>query len=566
MFLKSLKIEHEQNVIRDISFHKGINLIVDETETIDQKESGNNVGKTTAIRLIDFCLGGKGKNIYQDREFKNKANKEVEDFLKQKNIVITLILKEDLDITSSKEIVIRRNFLSRKDKIQEINGESISDDGRFKRELKKLIFKSENTKPTFRQLIAKNIRDEDNRLVNAVKVLHSTTTFEEYESLYLFWLGIDLDEADKKQKLLSRKKMEEDLQKRLKKKSTPSQVIQALEVVKRSIKELEKKKNSFNLNENHEKELSDLNAVKSHINSVSSEISQAEMRRTLILESKDELEREHADIDSQRIGHIYKEAKGLNPKIQKTFEETLRFHNTMISEKVSFITEDLPVLEEKLQFNRRKLNELLKQEDQLTKKLNKSGAISELQEVISDLTKVHEQKGALEELNSIWKNSNATLEEIMEELTQIDQKILGKDDLIQERIAEFNKYFSTISKRLYSEQFILSSESTEKGYELNISSISGNLGTGKKKGQIAAFDLAYIQFADASNIEALHFIIHDQIETVHGNQILTLLTDIINEVNCQYIAPVLKDKLPQEVDVSPFVVLKLSQNDKLFRI
>lgn len=59
MFLNPLKIENEQMVIRDISFsfHKGINLIVDETDPQDQKESGNNVGKTTVIRLDDSCLG-----------------------------------------------------------------------------------------------------------------------------------------------------------------------------------------------------------------------------------------------------------------------------------------------------------------------------------------------------------------------------------------------------------------------------------------------------------------------------------------------------------------------------
>ncbi len=53
MFLKSLKIENNGTVIRNIEFHKGINLIIDETKTSDRKESGNSVGKTTVLRLID---------------------------------------------------------------------------------------------------------------------------------------------------------------------------------------------------------------------------------------------------------------------------------------------------------------------------------------------------------------------------------------------------------------------------------------------------------------------------------------------------------------------------------
>ncbi len=83
MFLKKLIIENGGSVIRDILFHKGINFIVDETpDNNNRQTSGNNVGKTTVLRLIDFCLGGEGKNIYQDTEFKAKTNTHIEKFLK----------------------------------------------------------------------------------------------------------------------------------------------------------------------------------------------------------------------------------------------------------------------------------------------------------------------------------------------------------------------------------------------------------------------------------------------------------------------------------------------------
>jgi uncharacterized protein YydD (DUF2326 family) len=565
MFLKLLKIENDKNVIREILFHKGINLIVDETNTNKEQESGNNVGKTTAIRLIDYCLGGKGKNIYQDQEFKSKGNNVIENFLKNNNIIVTLTLKEDLDVENSREINIRKNFLIRKNKIQEINGEQFNDEN-FKIKLKELIFHSDKLKPTFRQLIAKNIRDEKNRLVNAVKVLHFNTTADEYEPLYLFWLGIDLDNADKKQRLLSQKKIEENLQKRLRKESNLSQIEQSLRVINRSISDLEITKENFNINENYDDDLSSLNSIKSQINKISTEISQIEIRKELIEESKAELEKEYSNIDVSQIQFLYREAKILNPSIQKSFEETLNFHNSMLSEKINFITEELPVLNESIISKRRELQDLLIKESKFTTKLKKSGAVSELQTIITNLNIAYEKKGNLEELKRLWKNSMDKLDDISTQLSEIDKSITDKEGLIQERISEFNKYFSSISNKLYGEQFVMSSEKTEKGYELNITSISGNLGTGKKKGQIAAFDLAYIQFADSLDIEALHFIIHDQIETVHGNQILNLMTTIVNEINCQYIAPVLRDKLPTDIDTSIYEVLKLSQESKLFKI
>lgn len=112
----------------------------------------------------------------------------------------------------------------------------------------------------------------------------------------------------------------------------------------------------------------------------------------------------------------------------------------------------------------------------------------------------------------------------------------------------------------------MSYDKNEKGFELNISTISGNPGTGKKKGQIAAFDLAYIQFADKLGINCLHFILHDQIENVHDNQITSLLNEIVSNINCQYLLPVLKDKLPNNIDIEKYKILSLSQEDKLFRI
>lgn len=82
MFLKQLLIGNDDFIIRDITFHKGINLILDNTKSDDKRESGNNVGKSTVIKLIDFCFGSKSESIYVDPEFK-KPNIQVENFLKK---------------------------------------------------------------------------------------------------------------------------------------------------------------------------------------------------------------------------------------------------------------------------------------------------------------------------------------------------------------------------------------------------------------------------------------------------------------------------------------------------
>ena len=83
---------------------------------------------------------------------------------------------------------------------------------------------------------------------------------------------------------------------------------------------------------------------------------------------------------------------------------------------------------------------------------------------------------------------------------------------------------------------------------------------------MASFDLAYIKFADSIDLPCLHFVLQDQIENVHSNQITNLLTEIVSEVNCQYVLPVLRDKLPKDIDIASMEILSLSQDRKLFKI
>lgn len=566
MFLKKLIIANKDSIIREIPFHKGMNFIIDETpENYTDQTTGNNVGKTTVLRLIDFCLGADGKNIYQDTEFNKQPNTKIESFLKENNITITIFLVENLDDLNSKEIIIKRNFLNYKQKIQSINGENIINNSDFDKKLKEIIFKSVVEKPTFKQIVSKNIRDEKNKLTNIVKVLNPYTRPEEYEALYLFWLGIQFDTMSDKYRLTEEKKAEERLQKRLEKESSLSLIDQTLNFVNGKIEELNHKRNTFNLNENYNSELEKLNLIRISLNKNSTELSRLEIRRELILESKEDLEQEYSSIDTSHIKALYEKAKSLIPNIQTSFEETVKFHNDLIKEKISFITKELPELEKNLTWLKFENVKLTQNESDLTKKLYKLGVTEDLEKIVIELNKQYERKGTLEEQKRIWENSTKKLESIAEGLELINSGIISKDSIIQNRITKFNKYFSEISYKLYGEYYLLSSQKTEKGYDLIVTNLEGNPSTGKKKGQIAAFDFAYILFADSINIECLHFIMHDQLESIHDNQLNTLV-DVANSINGQYIVPILRDKIPANINIEQFEVLSLSQDDKLFKI
>jgi uncharacterized protein YydD (DUF2326 family) len=565
MFLKELLIHHDENLIRKITFKKGLNLIIDETLTSDITESGNNVGKTTVLRLVNYCFGTDGANIYTDSEFKEKSSSEIEKYLTENNIIISLTLKDNLEIPSSKEVTIRRNFLKRKDKLLEINGEKVTSKN-FQTELKEKIFLSNRKKPTIKQIVAKNIRDDENRVVHTLKVLNQYTKIEEYEALFLFWLGIEPDSNARKQELIKDKSHETNILERIQKSISIPQINQSLLVINRNIEDLTTRKENLNINENYESDLEDLNTTKQKISEASSRIGSLEMRLNLIKESQFELEKDISDINVDDVKALYLEAKKLIPDLQKSFEDTINFHNRMIHNKIDFITGEMPEIESQLNNFKTELSTLRFKESTLIDKIKKSDLMDDLDEIITKLSKLHEQKGELEEQKRNYTESSDSLEKIEVELEGINKGIYSKDDLITSRVAKLNEHFSAFSDNIYGEQFIVSPEKHEKGYQLTISNLSGNLGTGKKKGQIAAFDLAYIKFADENNIKCFHFIMQDQIENIHENQINNLLLEVVNNVNCQYIIPVLKDKLPEHIDPAQYTVASLSQDNKLFKV
>lgn len=566
MFLKNLKIYTEEEVIRDITFHKGLNLIVDETESHEQNDSettetGNSVGKTTVLRLVDYCLGGKGENIYKDPESKGKT--DIFQFLTNKKVLISLVLKEDLEIPNSKELIIRRNFLKYKEKIQEINGKYYNN-VEFPQTLQKEIFKKTVEKPTFRQIVAKNIRYEKKALENTLYVLHDSTGDAAYEAIFLFLFGLDSEMSQKKQQLIESQNFEIKLKNRLSNESSESHMKQSLKIINRDLQELEIQKQSFSDSQSYGSDIKQLNDYKSLRNQVTTRIENLKFRQSLILESKAELEKDSFNADQQNLKHLYQESKSLLPNIQKSFEDLVAFHNKMLAEKISYITKELPELEKTLSALNSELLDLNSKIATISQKLKNSNLEVDLTKTVNELNKRHEQKGQYEERLRQIETNKKSLDHINIQLDEINQKIESIKDDWETQLEDFNEFFSNLSKRIYNEEYVVSLGRNSKAYKLHVNPVSGNPGTGKKKVQIAAFDFAYIQFCESKNIPCLHFILHDQLETIHNNQ-LTTISNIANESNSQYIFPILKDKLPNNFPVSKYQIISLSEEEKLFK-
>jgi uncharacterized protein YydD (DUF2326 family) len=567
MFLKLLTISTEKEIIREIPFHKGLNLIVDES---DNQVTGNSVGKTTVLKLIDFCLGGKPQNIYVDPESKRQEYKLIKDFLIEQKVLITLVLTKDLDDENAVEIVIERNFLPRKQIIRKINGEQFTED-EFEIKLSELIFPNHDTdKPTFRQIISHNIRLKDQNINNTLKTLDSYTSDAEYETLYLFLFGCDFTQGNSKQEILIKLKQEDTYKNRLEKTQTKTAYETTLALINNDIEELNKKKISFNINENFEADLDKLNHLKYKINKLSSEIGRLNIKKNLIIETEEELTNNVSTIDVKQLEIIYSQATNLIDNVQKSFDELVTYHNQMLIEKAKFITKELPSIEKSIDENEGTLRVLLKKEKELTEVISKSDSFEELESLVVELNQKHQKKGEYENIIQQLEEVEENIKEYNKQLNDIDEELFSDEfeQIVKMQLNKFNKHFAHISNWLYGEQYaikydIVTNKKGQKLYKFN--SFNTNLSSGKKQGEISCFDMAYIMFAEEDNLPCLHFILNDKKELMDGKQ-LVKITEFVNKNNIQFVASILKDKLPEELNDEKYFIIKLSQSDKLFRV
>lgn len=568
--MKSLTITRGDGaIIRDIRFHAGFNLIVDETPVVSGKETGNNVGKTTVLKLVDFCLGADAKDIYADYENKRNEYKLVKDFLVDNRVRVSLILKDDLLQKESREVLIERNFLTYKDKIQRIDGKNKTD-REFEEALTDLLFPGHyGSKPTFGQIIAHNIRYKDLSVNNTLKNLDRYTRDDEYETLYLFLLGCNFEQGDTKQKLRSQIDIEEKFKKRLESEQTKSAYETALAILQSEIEELDRRKAALNLNPNFELDLDKLNRVKYQINLTSSEIGRLELRKDLISEAQREIQSSVSIIDLQQLQQIYQQATSLVSEIQKTFQELHDFHNQMVESKIRFIAQDLPKIDARLTEQHQHLKRLLVEEAGLSAAITQSDSFDVLERLIVELNAKHQTKGAYETTLSQLSAVESKLTELNKGLTAIDNDLFSDEFAltIKAQVNKFNRHFSSVSYELYGEKYALKFDlKIVRGRRLyEFTAFNTNFSSGKKQGEISCFDIAYTLFADEENIPCMHFLLNDKKELMHGNQLLKI-ANLVNARGIQFVASILKDKLPEELNKDEYVVLKLSQGDKLFRI
>jgi len=570
MFIESLRLFSSKTGVlyRDIEFHQGTNFVVD----CEDSHRHNKVGKTTFLKLIDVAMGAKHKShIYTDVET-NSITEELKSFIEDNKISLEMTLVKSLGDNSSRDKVVLRVDLFPNGR-HFINGDKASQK-RYRQELNALLFQNKRDVPKFRPLIHSFVRVSMSGDNNAfLQTSSNWISNAGYRAIYNFLFNISDPELDEKLGELRAEKAgierAERRYKALVRANDPREQRQILHALEGDFREIKSQVDDIIDAEDFLRNREAISHVRNEYVRLSDQLADVDFKRkrnSKALEvAREELERQ---VDESLSRRFFAEVKSLVPSIDKTFSEMIEFNKKLSQNKINHFKDVEELLRSDYQQISQQRIELVRansryvslvtenqidEYESLTNRLNQiQSDIGQQQEIISTLEKFKAEKQSTEEQIHSFSEANG----------------LGdySSDIFQSRMDSFNQYFTPFAQRINGERPVLLYFSDDTKFPIGISELSGS-STGTRKSLIAAYDLAYQEFARRENLTIPKFIVHDVVENVEGDN-LSEIVKLSNETNSQYIVAVLKEKLDSS-GISPdeqerLKIIQLSTEDRLF--
>ena len=573
MYLSNLKVlTSSGEVIRDISFHKGLNIILGE-RCVDSG-STNSIGKTTLLRAIDFCLGGDEKPFYQDKENKEAIDQNVFNFFYYVEPIFKLELKNNLNSKAAYKVIFEKRISGFTTKhpnklkvINFINGNEVTND-EYNYQLKEILFNYNTNKPTFRQLISKFIRKDDQQINYILRFLHQATSDLDYEVIHFFLFGypnpIEIEKKFQLEKEVRQQKNDIKVFDRIK----PAGLDQVILLTQKDLDELIRKRDNFKINEKYSTEEDRLNTYQNLINDIDEKISVINFEINALNERKNILLDKEFNDNTNAISLIYNEANLYNLNLEKKFEETVNFHNKMLQNEIEYINTRVSELyQEENDLNNKRSKFSLDYSITLDK-LAKYGSLDEYTKLNNQINEMQSKLSNALALHEKSIDLNKKFDSLNIQLKKLNSLIENNINIIQNNIGVFNKYFSEYCKILFNQTYYLSADPNDKGiHKFKINSLDQNFGSGKKLSLVVAFDLAYSAFIkdEAIKLPYPSFSTQDKIEIIDIQELYNLAS-IAKGSNGQLIFPIIDDKFVGLKDFEENVIVRVSKKDRFFRI
>lgn len=536
---------------KTVEFKEGFNVVLaDRTSGSTQKDSRNGLGKTTLIKIIDFCLGSSFKNDHplNQKELENWTF-FVDMKLKGKEITISRSTSDHNKIfvdgdTSSLPIQPQRNldgcFFKPKD-LTAVLGELMF--GLSSNVIEKTY------SPTFRSLMSYHIRSTKGAYNSPFKQYEQQQEWD-IQVNNAFLLGLNWEYASQFQILKDNKNTLDKLKKAAKQGLLSGYI--------GTLGELEAER--IGINERIEKYRTDLNTFKVHpqysdiekeANSLTESIHKIvndRMTNNQLLTAYNKSISEEKDISTKKVENVYKEAGLFFPdNLKVKLNELVNFHEQVIANRTDYLRSETERITRVIESQDEKISSLTKKRAELLEVLQKHGALEEYNKLQSKFTEL-EQK--LNEINNRISNLKTFEKGLSDYKIKKEELRLRTRRDFEEREDPVKKALSIFnwnSQYLYSEPGLLSIDITDTGYKYKIDiKRAGSHGIGNMK--IFCYDLLINQL-ESNRPYKPGFLIHDStiFDGVDERQIaraLELAKKESEDKGFQYICTMNSDKVP----------------------
>jgi uncharacterized protein YydD (DUF2326 family) len=565
MQLINLKVFQDEILIREIEFKDGFNLIT------NCEDNGNQIGKSTALRVLNFCLGSDGKSIWYDPESRTK-NEAVEDLVTSGRVVFSLAI-----LINEKSYNIKRRMHIVQQKIRTVikTDSSINDDefdtnGKFKAALAPILGFS-ITNPTYSSIKNRFVRLDKKTASNIYQYLNSNSSDQQYILYYSYLFGFSgHDDLASEIQFGEEKNQRNDRVSMLLNGRKEQDYKDKLSSIDDEIDTLRNKEESFDFKDSQNKGVEKLKNTREEIAHITSEISKLNIRASYSQRTINGYMEKQADIDADQIDRVYMEAKLLLPDLKKTLEDTIGFHKQVVSKKINYLSEKIREYHISIDSFKSRLNVLLDGEKKLFSALVGESHLTGFVVIEKEIQDKREERG----------RTSVIVDEVQHESSEIiilDGKIQALRERNKLQISQlnqhifiFNKYLKSFSRAIFRDfslSFNVGTKSDTNEIEFSIVNLERVSGDGAPRAAALAFDMAFIEFVKETGACFPEFTIQDYLEAADQDKFATLAS-LANENEIQVVVSVLKDKLASlsQEFIAENTVLTLKKSDKFFKI
>ncbi|ELY4259722.1 DUF2326 domain-containing protein [Cronobacter sakazakii] len=565
MRLNKLIVLKNNAIVREVTFKDGLNLIVNKRTS--GKDSGNSVGKSTLSRVLDYLFMSSGNDIYHDAEF-GKDIPEIVSLINDNILRFTL----DFNTVENKKAIVSRTISTDEKNSKYYLSDVEVDKKKYYDFIAQAVFGLTTDKPSLRNVSHKFIRNTNEKMQKTLNFLHANTTSDVYDLLYLFLFGFNgLPLIKKKGEFNKDIKKQKAYLAAYRNPNRETVLSKMIKPLKKEIAEAEKNIKNFDFKDSHDESLKKLSEIQRIISDYSLTYASLNMRVRNIEESILSLKNNITQLVENDLIEIYNSA-GLYFKgeLKRSYEEMVLFHNDVIKNKINFLESELLKKKEEIEAVNEKINDFHEQESSLFKTIKEPETLKSINQLFNKLTELRENLASIETNLTRINDTNALIKSLEDSREKLLEEIELAVQGLEKNIEIFNEFFGDLTKEIYGERYIFDlSFDIDKGKcNFDISCVTPNSNGGKKKGEITAFDLAYIKFVDKVKLKRPTFVIHDSIEDVDVNQIRDIFFEA-NNINGQYIVSILSDKFSEDVDLKMMKdnsILELSSTNKFFKV